>query len=137
MQTGSSWILVADSPKSYVIYQSAKKVDCNQLYGFDLEQEIIDPCFELFRGRECFNADVFAADLMGPTDQEPRLQSLYGQMDLVQVPQLSPLLDWDKMFEAAKPLMSLGRATPGTMPDGVQECRLISNTPPEFWSRNL
>lgn len=101
-------------------YVVNERIESTQLCGFDLEQGLIDIGYELFRDRDRFKADLFAADLLGPWDPQPRLAALRGTADLVQVSQVLHVFDWDEMMVAAKRMVALGRAVPRTLIAGTQ-----------------
>ena len=93
-----------------------------QLYGFDLEPEFIDLGYRLFRDRDKLQATFVSGDVIaGPTAPEfQELGRLHQQIDIVFASSFLHVWDWDDMIKAAKCLVSMTRAQPGSMVVGKQ-----------------
>ena len=99
-----------------------ERIPAEQLYGLDLEPGFVDMGYNLFRDKGRFGGRMLSGDLMADAaaPEAQQLAEIDGRMDVVHVASVLHCWAWDDMLRAAKRLVSLTRAVPGSMIVGNQ-----------------
>ncbi|KAL9061131.1 MAG: hypothetical protein Q9162_000276 [Coniocarpon cinnabarinum] len=113
-------------------YLAKEGVPLAQLHAFDLEKDLIDLGFELFRDGERMGSRIVQADMLASLATQPHLRAWAGSMDLIQASQMLHVFDYDDMFRAAVTLVGLSRPCPGTLIAGTQ---IGSRNPGSYFTR--
>ena len=92
-------------------------------YGSDLEKEFTNIGYDLFLDRSTLKTTFITANVF---DSASDLSQLDGQIDIVHVASFFHLFDWDHQLQAAKRIIALLKAEPGSMVIGRQTGTLVS-----------
>ena len=100
------------------------------IYGLDIESQLIDMGFDLFLDRAKLKATFIVGDVY---DRNTDWSSIEGSMDIINASAFFHLYPLSKQLEASCLLVQFGRSKPGTLIIGRQ---MGSLTPGEFPSLN-
>jgi hypothetical protein len=87
------------------------------MYGSDLKGGFVDIGYDLFHDRATLKTTFIEADIFDP---ESKLKPLEGTVDIVHASSFFHLFDWDDQVNAAKRVVQLLKAQPGSMVVGRQ-----------------
>lgn len=101
---------------------AAHGVPTDRMWALDIEGQLWNLGFDLFRDKDRMQASFINADfLKAELDATSQLGALQGKVDLIMASQFLHLFDWEGQLAASKKIVSLSK--PGTMLVGFQQGR--------------
>ena len=102
----------------------------SQMYASDINRELWDLGYDLFKDREDMLAKFIQADIL---NADSDLNQLKGQADIIMVNQVLHLFDWKKQVAAIKQIVNLSK--PGSLVVGYQRAQVPAREVERPWGR--
>ncbi|KAJ5659293.1 hypothetical protein N7507_005744 [Penicillium longicatenatum] len=93
-------------------------VPSENIFASDLHEKFYEIGYELFADRETLKSEFIAADIYD--ENSDLVRNLTGKLDIVNAASFFHLFNWDQQVIAAKRIVSLLRAQPGSLLIGRQ-----------------